>query len=153
MEGLWNALRSSGQESLAPLLLRHGVRSVAAVQLQSSELIEAGVQPWQVEAILVGCTQQAVAPAVGLRRDLPAPISGKRADLVAALEAAMPNQRGFAHTWQFATRGIWSLGRCLRGTFEPLQRVSSTVATIALLSISKRCAAINNGLCKQWYLP
>ena len=92
MEGLWDALRASGQGLLASTLLRHGVRSVSDVALKSSVLQENGVLQWQIEAILAAGPQQAVSPAQ-VRADLPVAFQGKRANLSAALEAARPNQR------------------------------------------------------------
>ena len=93
MEGLWKALRGSKQEALAPILVRHGVRSVSGIGQHASELIEAGIQSWQIEAVLAAETKRVDLVVEQPRRDLPVPVSGKRASLAAALEAAQPNQR------------------------------------------------------------
>ena len=86
MEGLWKALRESKQEALAPILVRHGVRSVSGIGQRASELIEAGIQPWQIEAVLATWWLSSLGEISQFQ-------SGKRASLAAALEAAQPNQR------------------------------------------------------------
>eukprot|EP00438_Fugacium_kawagutii_P032161 Skav231579 [mRNA] locus=scaffold481:254699:256465:- [translate_table: standard] len=107
MEELWAAVRAGGQESLAGTILRHGVRSLSDFRLQArhgvrslsdfrlkaSTLLEAGVLPWQIEAVLAASHHREAPALPEQRADLPVPYSGKRASLVAALDAARPNQR------------------------------------------------------------
>lgn len=93
MEELWNAIRRSHQEPLAPLILSHGIRSLSDFAVRAEELLQSGVAQWNIEAVLAaGAVSQPTIPAPA-RADLPAPFHGKRASLVSALEAAKPNQR------------------------------------------------------------
>ena len=96
LEELWAALRRSGQESLAPVLISHGVRSPNQLALAFDRLLQAGVRQWQLEAVLATSPDSLSAAGESgkpSRRDLPSPVVGKRASIQAAMEAAQPNQR------------------------------------------------------------
>ena len=92
---LWEALRSSGFESLAPALVQHGVLSVNQVALRFSDLTAAGFKSWQLESVLSATHQLAGdAPAPSrARRDLRALVVGRRASFMVALHAAELNSR------------------------------------------------------------
>eukprot|EP00438_Fugacium_kawagutii_P031607 Skav220683 [mRNA] locus=scaffold4902:39183:40898:- [translate_table: standard] len=85
--------RRSSQETLAPEILRHGVRSLNDLTLKVDDLIQAGVASWRVEAVLAASHKPVQPVHSAGRADLPVPFQGKRANLAAALEAALPNQR------------------------------------------------------------
>ena len=96
LEELWVSLRRAGQESLAPLLIRHGVTSTNQLALAFDRLLQAGAHQWQLEAVLASAPDGVAGDAAAShssRRDLPSPVVGKRASIQAALEAARPNQR------------------------------------------------------------
>eukprot|EP00435_Cladocopium_sp_Y103_P044708 s2661_g12.t1 len=96
LEDLWDVLRRAGVESVAPILIRHGVTSVNQVVVNAEVLLGAGVSQWQLEAILASCptTAGSLGPSAdSVREDLPVRCFNKRANLQAALEAAQPNQR------------------------------------------------------------
>lgn len=93
MEELWKALRAWGLESLAPCLVRAGVRSLSDVTLQAGTLLSTGIKQWQLEQILSSSSQQVEPERTTARDDLPVPFSGRRASLPAALAAALPKQR------------------------------------------------------------
>ena len=92
---LWQALRVSGLESLAPTLVQLRVRSLDDVTCRVTELSDAGVLQWQIEAIIAARGKeepQRLETSAG-RSDHPVPFAGRRASLAAALEAAQPNNR------------------------------------------------------------
>ena len=92
---LWQALRASGLEYLAPTLVQLRVRSLDDVTCRVTELSDAGVLQWQIEAIIAARGQeehQRLETSAG-RSDHPTPFAGRRASLAAALEAAQPNNR------------------------------------------------------------
>ena len=79
LEELWDALRSSGQEGLAPTF-QHGVLIVNQVALRFSDLVASGVQPWRLESVLAASSQRAGDQQAQheTRRDLPAAVPGSR---------------------------------------------------------------------------
>ena len=92
---LWQALRASGLECLAPTLVQLRVRSLDDVTCRVTELSDAGVLQWQIEAIIAARGKeepQRLETSAG-RSDHPVPFAGRRASLAAALEAAQPNNR------------------------------------------------------------
>ena len=92
---LWQALRASGLECLAPTLVQLRVRSLDDVTCRVTELSDAGVLQWQIEAIIAARGKeehQRLETSAG-RSDHPTPFAGRRASLAAALEAAQPNNR------------------------------------------------------------
>ena len=92
---LWQALRASGLECLAPTLVQLRVRSLDDVTCRVTELSDAGVLQWQIEAIIAARGKedcQHLETSAG-RSDHPTPFAGRRASLAAALEAAQPNNR------------------------------------------------------------
>eukprot|EP00435_Cladocopium_sp_Y103_P007602 s3351_g2.t1 len=91
LAGLWQLLRETKQQALAPILLRNGVRSVSDVARLSCQLLEDGVAPWQVELLATVRSQDEPAPPQ--RWDLPVVRTVKRASLQAVLDAALPNNR------------------------------------------------------------
>ena len=97
LEGLYAALRQAGVESLAPVLVSHGVLSVNQITLRFGDRIAAGAPPWQLEAALAASSQQAEVAAdidhLAGRADLPVAAPQRRANLQAALMAAEPNNR------------------------------------------------------------
>lgn len=90
---LWDALRKSSQESLAPRLVGHGIRSIDDIVCHLDVLTADGIQQWQLETIIATQAPQLEVEPVRERSDFPAPFKGKRASLAHALEAAAPNNR------------------------------------------------------------
>ena len=91
LAGVWDLLRATRQQDLAPVLIRHGVRSVDEISSISSELLEEGVAPWKIELLQ---TAGAGDPPDRLGRwDMPVTRQNKRASMQAALDAALPNNR------------------------------------------------------------
>lgn len=90
---LWDALRQSNQESLAPRLVGHGIRSFDDIVRHLDLLMGDGIQQWQLETIIATQAPQLAEVPVRERSDFPAPYQGKRASLAHALEAAAPNNR------------------------------------------------------------
>ena len=90
---LWDALRKSNQENLAPRLVGHGIRSIDDIVRHLDALIGDGIQQWQLETIIATQAPQLEEAPVRERSDFPAPYQGKRASLAHALEAAAPNNR------------------------------------------------------------
>ena len=90
---LWDALRKSNQESLAPRLVGHGIRSIDDIVRHLDVLMADGIQQWQLETIIATQAPQLEVEPVRERSDFPAPFQGKRASLAHALEAAAPNNR------------------------------------------------------------
>ena len=96
LEELWTALRRAGQETIAPTLVRNGVRSLNQLALSFDTLTAAGLKRWQLEAVLAsvdGQSSQEATASSARRGDLPNPVQGKRANIQAAMEAAQPNNR------------------------------------------------------------
>ena len=87
---LW---RKSNQESLAPRLVGHGIRSIDDIVCHLDVLTADGLQQWQLETIIATQAPQLEVEPVRERSDFPAPFQGKRASLAHALEAAAPNNR------------------------------------------------------------
>lgn len=90
---LWEALRKSGQECLAPRLIGHGIRSIDDIVRHLDVLTGDGIHQWQLEAIIAALAPQPEEEPRRERADLPTPFRGKRASLAHALEAAAPNNR------------------------------------------------------------
>ena len=90
---LWDALRKSNQESLAPRLVGHGISSIDDIVRHLDVLTADGIQQWQLETIIATQAPQLEVEPVRERSDFPAPFQGKRASLAHALEAAAPNNR------------------------------------------------------------
>ena len=92
---LWQALRASGLECLAPTLVQLRVRSLDDVTCRVTDLSDAGVLQWQIEAIIAarGKEEHPQVETSAGRSDHPTPFAGRRASLAAALEAAQPNNR------------------------------------------------------------
>eukprot|EP00435_Cladocopium_sp_Y103_P022823 s2498_g5.t1 len=88
---VWRLLRESRQQDLAPLLIRNGVKSVEDISRFSAELLDARVQPWQLE-LLTSLPHQSI-PQLQPRWDTPVVRQVKRASLQAAIDAALPNNR------------------------------------------------------------
>ena len=89
--GVWNLLRQTKQQDLAPLLVRHGVRSVDDIGPLITILTHEGVPPWKLELLQVA---NSPAPEQSSDRwDLPRVRPTKRASLQAAIDAALPNNR------------------------------------------------------------
>ena len=49
--GVWELLRATKLQALAPLFVRHGVKDVRDIPAKSSLLAEEGVAPWQLELL------------------------------------------------------------------------------------------------------
>lgn len=92
LKELWQVLRDTSLEPLAPTLLQHGVRCLNDVSLKTSDLLDSGIKQWQIEQLLAGPKQVELVPPPR-RADLPQPFSGRKASLAAALAAAHPNER------------------------------------------------------------
>lgn len=90
---LWQLLRETNSEHLAPVLLAHGVRAPESLALESEALLASGVARSELEIVIAGCSRP--GPLVDRGRvDHPTwiPQSG-RASLVLALAASQPNNR------------------------------------------------------------
>lgn len=91
---LWDLLRETGLQQLAPVLLRHGVRSPDDVVSQSGHFLTKGVSQWQLELLIRGTVSNAVGDQPARRRwDLPVSRPKKRASMQLALQAAGPSHR------------------------------------------------------------
>lgn len=71
LDELWKALRAAGFEALAPLCVRHGIRSLSDLPLQADALLAAGVPQWQLEQLIANGSQQAEPVGEPSRADLP----------------------------------------------------------------------------------
>ena len=91
LAGVWQALRETKQQDLAPHLLRHGVRGIADISSVSAQLMAEGVPPWKLELLAVRGHSDPLPERA--RWDIPASRPSKRASLQAAVEAAQPNNR------------------------------------------------------------
>eukprot|EP00435_Cladocopium_sp_Y103_P047536 s110_g14.t1 len=89
---VWRLLRESRQQALAPILVRNGVKSVEDISRLSTQLLDDGAQPWQLE-LLTSMPHQQQGPCTQPRWDTPVVRQVKRASLQAALDAALPNNR------------------------------------------------------------
>lgn len=93
---LWQLLRETDSEHLAPVLLSHGVRSPETVALEAESLLADGVAKSDLETVIAGCSRPDPAFERG-RVDHPTWIPhSSRASLVLALAAAQPNNRSRA---------------------------------------------------------
>ena len=88
--GVWELLRATKLQDLAPVLLRNGVRSVDDISRFATDLTQDGLAPWQLE--LLAAHGQGPDPVPKARWDIPAVRPQKRASLQ-ALDPAMPNNR------------------------------------------------------------
>ena len=89
---LCERLRATGLQPIAPVLIENGVRSVTDILPNTAPLLEAGLQAWQLEAVILGCIE--VLPSLPKERaDHPKVRPRKRASWAAALEAAQPGKR------------------------------------------------------------
>lgn len=90
---LWQLLRETNSEHLAPTLLSHGVRAPESLVLEAESLLTGGVSRSDLEVVIAGCSRPDPVSEHG-RADHPTwmPHSG-RASLVLALSAAQPNNR------------------------------------------------------------
>ena len=91
LAALWQLLRDTRQQELAPILLRHGVRCREDIQSKAAELADSGIAPWRLELLTVSSVAEDQPPRP--RWDIPVVRPGKRASLQAALNAAQPNNR------------------------------------------------------------
>eukprot|EP00435_Cladocopium_sp_Y103_P032190 s1034_g8.t1 len=88
---VWELLRATKQQELAPILLSHGVKSIEDIQRLSKAIVESGVDPRKLELLTV--TRHSEGTPDRGRWDLPLVRTSKRASLQAALDAALPNNR------------------------------------------------------------
>ena len=92
---LWDLLRATRLQHLAPVLLKHGVRSPADLADRSGPLLTGGVSQWQLEILLretAGSHGEGAQPC-RRRWDLPVSQPQQRASLQMALQAAQANHR------------------------------------------------------------
>ena len=89
---LWDRLRATGLQDIAPALYDHGVRCVADITPNAAALISAGVASWKLEAVVRGKLEVELALPPG-RADHPPVVPRKRASWALALEAAQPAKR------------------------------------------------------------
>eukprot|EP00439_Symbiodinium_sp_Y106_P084686 s573_g26.t1 len=88
---LWAGVRT-GLQPIVPVLFENGVRSVTDILPNTAPLLEAGLQAWQLEAVILGCIE--VLPSLPKERvDHPKVRPRKRASWATALEAAQPGKR------------------------------------------------------------
>lgn len=92
-QGLWDALQATGLQELAPLLVRHGIRSLPDVARRFNQLTAAGFTPAQLQQLCERPMGSALAPSIAPRRDFPAVRDGAGASLQLALQAAQPQQQ------------------------------------------------------------
>ena len=92
---LWERLRFSGLQELAPALCDAGVLSLYQVSVRKEELISSGVSRQQIDKLLGATTADPknYLDSPANRRDLPAIPVRKRASFQASLEAALPENR------------------------------------------------------------
>ena len=89
---LWDRLRTTGLQDLAPVLFEHGVREVKDIMPNAGALLLSGVESWKLEAIVRGRLETALALPPG-RPDHPVAEVRQKASWTAALEAALPENR------------------------------------------------------------
>ena len=89
---LWERLRATGLQELAPVLFEHGVREVQDIMAHAAALLVSGVESWKLEAIVRGRLETTLALAPG-RPDHPVGEVRQKASWAAALEAALPQNR------------------------------------------------------------
>lgn len=90
---LWQLLRETNSEHLAPILISHGVRAPEMLVLEAESLISKGVAKTDLETLIAGCSRPDPVANRG-RADHPTWIQhGGRASLVLALQAAQSNNR------------------------------------------------------------
>ena len=83
---LWERLRSTGLQDLAPVLFEHGVRELRDIMLNAGSLLLSGVESWKLEAVVRGRLETALALPPG-RSDHPVAEVRQKASWAAALEA------------------------------------------------------------------
>eukprot|EP00435_Cladocopium_sp_Y103_P049910 s2136_g15.t1 len=88
---VWDLLRATKQQDLAPVLISHGVRSVEDIESLSETIVASGVAQWKMELLTVAKHRK--EPSSRGRWDLPVVRQTKRASFQAALDAALPNNR------------------------------------------------------------
>lgn len=96
LRGVWRVLRDTGRQHVAPQLVRCGVRSCSDLLAAKPALIQAGVDPADVDMILTqagGLGSPAVPGAKRRRADMPVLRDTGRASLALALQAASANNR------------------------------------------------------------
>lgn len=91
LTGVWQLLRETRQQALAPLLISHGVRTTSDLASVAPALLADGVAPWKVELLTSARDREHTEPRG--RWDVPLVRHQKRASLQAALDAALPNNR------------------------------------------------------------
>ena len=89
---LWDRLRATGLQDIAPALYDHGVRCVADIAPTAAALISAGVASWKLEAVVRGKLEVELALPPG-RADHAPVVPRKRASWALAFEAAQPAKR------------------------------------------------------------
>ena len=92
---VWDALRRHGLQTLAPTVLRSGVRCVSDLRALAPALLADGVQAWQIDLLcpVVGQALAGCAEGHAPRWDAPTIKPRQRASLTLALAAAAPNNR------------------------------------------------------------
>ena len=89
---LWDRLRTTGLQDLAPTLFEHGVRELKDILPNAGALLLRGVEAWKLEAIVRGRLETSLALPAG-RPDHPTAEVRQKASWTAALEAALPQNR------------------------------------------------------------
>ena len=111
---LWERLRTTGLQDLAPVLFEHGVRELRDILPNAGPLLLSGVESWKLEAVVRGRLEASVA-LPSCRPDHPVAEVRQRASWAAALEAQPPGLPGRCRRcWRPRPGPRWRAG-CAHG--------------------------------------